>query len=58
MSVTTWNYEAPAAPLVSSDGLKLMAMRLGFGFGLIMASGAIFMGILLTVLMGSSIIEF
>ena len=58
MSVTPWSSEAPASAAVSIDGLKFLTMRLGFGLGLLMAGGAVYAGILLTVLMGSSIIEF
>jgi hypothetical protein len=58
MSAISWNAEAPATPLVSSNALKILALRLSFGLGLILATSAAYTGILLTILMGSSIIEF
>ncbi len=58
MSAISWTAEAPARSLVSSNALKILAVRLGFGLGLVLATGAVYTGLLLTVLMGSSIIEF
>ena len=58
MSVITWTTEMPAAPPVSANALKTVARRLGFGLGLVMATGTAYAGILLAVLMSSSIIQF
>ncbi len=57
MSAISWTAEAPAASLFSGTALKILAMRLGFGLGLVVATGAAYSGIFLTVLLGSSIIE-
>ncbi len=57
MSAISWTAEAPAASLFSATSLRILAMRLGFGLGLVVATSAAYSGILLTVLLGSSIIE-
>ncbi len=57
MSAITWTTETPAAPLISFAALKITAKRLGFGLALIAASGAAYAGILLAVLMSTSIIQ-
>lgn len=57
MSAITWTAEAPTAPPISFNALKPWARRLGFGLGLVIATGTAYAGILFAVLMTSGIVQ-
>ena len=58
MSAITWTAEASGSSPLSSGALHIFARHIGLGLGLVLATAAAQAGLLLTVLMASSIIQF
>jgi len=57
MSAITWTADVPMGSPVAAAAVKIWARRFGFGLGLVMATATAYVGILLTVLMATGIVQ-